>query len=313
MENNLAPIVLFTYRRIPKETIDSLLKNNLVEQSDLFIYSDGYKNDFDKEDVREVREYLKSIRGFKSITIKDASKNKGLANSIIDGITEVINKYNKVIVLEDDVIISTDFLEYMNESLNFFKQDKRIWSISGYVPKLNILKNHYNKDIFLFGRGTSWSWATWIDRWEIIDWNVQDWSYFKKSKNNIRNFNKCGNDLFRMLELQMIGKINSWAIRWDYNQFINNMYTIYPRCSKALNVGFDDEKASNTNGEKWDVFDVELCNNKLVIEDVIIDEKIFLEMKKLHNIGLYTQIGYFLKKHGGYKKVKQLLNKLKGN
>lgn len=311
MENNLAPIVLFTYRRVPIETIESLLQSDLVSQSELFIYSDGYKSEVDKSDVLEVREYLKTIEGFKDIKIIEAPKNKGLANSIISGVTEVINKYEKAIVLEDDVIISTDFLEYMNNSLDFYEENENIWSISGYTPNLESLKN-YHKDIYLSLRATSWVWGTWKNRWDKIDWSIQDWDNFKVDKKEQLIFEKSGNDMFKMLELQMLGKLDSWAIRWCYNQFRFSSYTIHPRCSKALNIGFNDEKASNTSGTKWTIFDVEICNNKLNLEKVSLEQNILKELKEIYDLRLYTKIGYFLKKFGGYKMAKKLIRNLKG-
>ena len=310
MENKqLSPIVLFTYRRIPKETIGSLLENNLANKSELFIFSDGYKNEIDKQDVLEVRNYLDTINGFKSVILYKSDVNKGLANSIIDGVTKVINNYEKVIVLEDDVVVSEDFLEYMNEALSFYKDSEKIYSISGYTPSLNILTN-YNKDIYLTQRGTSWAWATWIDRWNIIDWAIKDWDEFKTNKKLKKQFNLSGSDMYKMLELQMLGKLDSWAIRWVYNQFRYNKFSIFPRCSKAINIGFEDEKASNTSGRKWDRFNIRLCTNSLRLENIDIDRNIIKQFKQIHDISLYTKVGYFLKKNGGYKLIKKIINKL---
>jgi hypothetical protein len=306
----LSSIILFTYRRIPDKTIESLLKNNLSKSSNLYIFSDGYKNEKDKKDVIEVRKYLKTISGFKKVEVIEAPKNKGLANSIIDGVTSIIETYEKVIVLEDDVIVSNDFLEYMNDALEFYKNNERIWSISGYTPNLESLKQ-YKYDVYLYGRGTSWAWGTWINRWNLIDWNINDWNKFKKNKALIMQFNSCGNDMFKMLELQMLGKLDSWAVRWDYNQFKNNMYTVFPRCSKAKNIGFNDFKASNTVGERWEIFDVSLCNRKLELVNVEINLILYHEMKKLHDTKLYTRMGYFLRKYGGYRIVKKILTKVK--
>ena len=167
MNNDLAPIIIFTYRRTPDKLINSVLKNNLAQQSEVIIYSDGNKNKNDLEDVKEVRKYLHTIEGFKNTKIIESEKNKGLANSIIDGVSEIINKYDKVIVLEDDLIVSNDFLDYMNNALNFYEKDKKIWSISGYGPKLPCLENYYD-DIYLSVRGSSWGWATWKDRWILL-------------------------------------------------------------------------------------------------------------------------------------------------
>jgi len=299
-----APIILFTYRRISYKTIESLLKNSLAKESELFIFSDGYKNEIDKKDVLEVRQYLKTIDGFKNINIFEAEKNKGLANSIIDGVTKVINEFKKVIVLEDDLIVSSDFLDYMNEALNFYEKDKRIWSISGYTPNLKCLEN-YDKDVYLSVRANSWGWATWKDRWDSIDWDIKDWQEFKKNKEAIKKFNLGGNDMFKMLELQMLDKIDSWAIRWCYNQFKHNTYTIYPKKSKVINNGFNDAKGVHNSG-KNDKWIVELNNEKINFEYLYVEQEILECFQKYYNIGLITKIGYFLKKIGGYDVAKTL-------
>jgi len=269
--NNLAPIIIFTYRRKIDKLVESLLNNNLAKDSELYIFSDGFKSQIDKQDVLDVRENLKSIDGFKTITIQKSSTNNGLANSVINGVTNIINKYGKAIVLEDDLILADNFLDYMNEALVYYEQNDKIWSISGYTPQLDCLKD-YDKDIFLSLRASSWGWATWKNRWNKIDWEIKDWKKFKKDKNAIIRFNQGGNDMYKMLETQMIGKIDSWAIRWCYNQFKYNSYTIYPTKSKLINNGFDEKGTHNSDGQsRWKV-NISNENNKL--EDVKIDEVI---------------------------------------
>ncbi|MDM5263708.1 glycosyltransferase [Sulfurovum sp. XTW-4] len=309
MKNCLAPIVIFTYRRLINQTIESLLSNELAQDSELYIFSDGSKNENDLEDVIEVRKYLQTIEGFKSIKIIESEVNKGLADSIIDGVTQVIDKYGKVIVLEDDLIVSTDFLEYMNGALNFYEKDKKIWSISGYGPKLPCLAN-YNDDIYLTVRGSSWGWATWKDRWNTIDWHIKDWNTFQKNKDLIEKFNLGGNDLYKMLELQMLGKIDSWAIRWCYNQFKFDSYTVYPKKSKIINDGFSDEKGTHNSGvnNKWIT---ELDNKTITFNDTTIKKEIIECFQHYHNLSLITKIGYFLKKNTGYKIAKKFYKYLK--
>jgi hypothetical protein len=309
LENKLAPIVLFTYRRVPKETIESLLQNELSSQSELFIYSDGYKTDADKNDVSEVREYLKTIKGFKSVTIKEAEKNKGLASSIIGGVSDVVNKYGKVIVLEDDLIVSSDFLEYMNDALEFYKSDDRIWSISGYGPKLPCLEN-YDKNLYLSPRASSWGWASWKDRWNSVDWDVKDFEKLKQDNQMRKQFELGGDDIYKMLELQMLGKIDSWAIRWCFSQFLQNTYTVYPVKSKIVNDGFSDAKGTHNSGNsfKWDV---KASDYKVKFENLEIDTCIRNCWKSYHDLGLYTKVGYFLKKYGGYKYAKKVIGILK--
>src|ERR1700733_3957738 len=135
----IAPIVLFVHNRLEtvKKTIESLQMNTLAKESELYIFSDGPKNPDDKIQVDLVREYLKTIRGFKNITIDESPKNSGLAISIIHGVTEIVEKFNKVIVLEDDLITSPYFLQFMNDGLNIYENDEKVMTINGHVPPLD--------------------------------------------------------------------------------------------------------------------------------------------------------------------------------
>jgi len=306
---DLAPIIIFTYRRKIHKTIDTLCTNTLAIHSDLYIFSDGNKNEADLEDVKEVRQYLQTIEGFKSINIIEATENKGLANSIIDGVSSVVSKYGKVIVLEDDLIVSSDFLDYMNDALKYYENDKRIWTISGYGPNLPCLKD-YTDDLYLSLRGSSWGWATWQNRWTKVDWEVKDFNTFKQDKYLKDKFNLAGNDMFKMLELQMLGIIDSWAIRHFYNQFKHVGYTIYPKKSKIINDGFNDEKGVHTSGahSKWIV---PLDHNKIIFKELIVNSQLMKCFKHFHDLSLVTRIGYFLRKHGGYIVAKNMYKKLR--
>ena len=307
MSQNLAPIVIFVYRRDIRDVINHLLKNKLSKESELYIFSDGHKNDIDKKDVIEVRKVLQNIKGFRSVKVYESKVNKGLANSIIDGVSLILDKYNSIIVMEDDLLVADNFLDYMNEALEFYEKQSNIWSISGYTPNLKCLKT-YNKDIYLTMRASSWGWATWKDRWSSIDWEIKDWNNFRKNKIEINEFNKSGNDMFKMLELQMLGKIDSWAIRWCYNQFLQRKYTIYPTKSKLVNIGFDNKGTHNSRDfKRWNV---DVSNTDLVFDCIKPNDKIIECFKKYYNLKFVTRFGYFLKKVGGYKIAKKLLNKI---
>lgn len=226
---DLAPIVMFTFNRLEhtKKTIEALKKNNFAKESEIFIFSDGPRNEQEKLKVNEVRKFINNIDGFKNVTLSESEVNKGLANSVINGVTKIINEYGKIIVLEDDLVTSKYFLEYMNKALNLYKSRKDIWSISGYTPNIEI-QREYKDEVYLIKRGASWGWATWKDRWKLNDWDVNDYVEFKKNKKMVREFNLSGSDMAPMLNDQMEGRINSWAIRWGYNQFRQNMWTVYP-------------------------------------------------------------------------------------
>ena len=236
----LAPIVLFVYNRLDHTilTINSLKNNFLADKSILYIYSDAPKNKKDIESVSAVRNYIKKTIGFKKITIIERNNNMGLADSIIDGVSSIVNKYKKVIVLEDDLVTSKYFLTFLNESLNEHVNNKNIMSIAGYSFPIEIPKN-YNYDVYIFYRCMSWGWATWKDRWDNVDWSMKNINEILTNVKFKKEFSRGGEDLYPMLIRQLKGKVNSWAIRWCLNHYKTNSSCLYPVNSLVKNIGFD--------------------------------------------------------------------------
>lgn len=305
----LSPIVLFVYNRPEhtQKTINALKRNKLAEESELFIFSDGEKTPSDKQKVQEVRKIINNINGFKNIKVFDYETNKGLANSVIDGVTKIISDYGKVIVLEDDLITSKNFLRYMNRTLNFYEDNKDIWSISGYNLPINI-PDDYEHDVYLAYRAASWGWGTWKNRWDKIDWEIKDFDNFINDKSKQRLFNRGGSDMTRMLKNQINGEIDSWAIRWCYNQFKKNKYTIYPVKSKVKNIGMD---GSGTHYKVSDKEQVKLDSGKSKVKftnNLELNNKILTEFKKYYDPdSLKGKIGLFLRKIGLYDFVKNII------
>ena len=307
---NLAPIVLFTFNRLEhtKKTVEALSQNILAEESEIFIFSDGARNSEEKVKVYELRRYLKTITGFKKINIIESEDNQGLAKSIIKGVTNVIEQYNKVIVLEDDLVTSKYFLKYMNDCLNNFEKRDDIWSVSGYGPNI-IIPNNYKDDIYLARRGSSWGWATWKDRWKSIDWNISDYESFRKNKDLVNKFNLAGKDLAPMLEDQMSGRIDSWAVRWVYNQFKKDMYTIYPVKSLVKNIGND---LTGTHTTTTTHFNVDLKHNQIFINyNIEINSQIEKSFKIFYDKNFSGYFALFLKRIGLYKSVRKIRNYIK--
>lgn len=278
----LAPIVLFVYNRLDhtQGVIETLLKNTLAKESEFYIFSDAAKTENGVEKVNEVRKFIQDNSwhtGFKKVSIVEAEKNKGLAKSIIGGVSDIIQKYGKVIVLEDDLKLSPYFLEYMNDALEYYREDEKIWSISGYSFPMKSLKR-YPHDIFYSYRGCSWGWATWIDRWKTVDWQVKEYEQFIGDQKWIERFNRGGVDLTNMLKMQMDGKIDSWAIRWCFSQSNQEMYTVYPRISYLENAGCD---GSGIHSSVYDEYytDMSQCVPKCRFETLEIDKKIAKEFQ----------------------------------
>ena len=282
--NQLAPVIMFVYNRLKhvKETVESLSTNKISRESDLFIYSDGPKNSEDSIKVKSVREYLKTISGFKTIRIIEKEHNNGLANSVIAGVTEVLQKYPKVIVVEDDLRVSSDFLSFMNAALDFYSQNPKIFSISGYNFPIDI-PTDYHYDVYLSYRASSWGWATWRDRWNKADWEVQDYQEFKKDKNTQRLFNRGGEDLTPMLHKQMKGIVDSWAIRWAYSHYKNNVYCLFPKKSFVVNIGMDNsgQHAKKSNRYTSDLAvsfdDIKFRNQIEINNDIMIQLRLFFQ------------------------------------
>jgi glycosyltransferase involved in cell wall biosynthesis len=244
----LAPICLFTYKRLfeTRKTIQALQNNFLATESDLIIFSDGGNSDASWAKVKAVREYIRSVSGFKSIQLIESEINVGLANSIITGVTQILDTYGKVIVLEDDVITTSNFLDYMNQCLNSYENNDRVLSISGFSFSNNSLNE--TSDVCFGNRASSWGWATWKNRWEQVDWEVKTYKNFQYNLIKRWKFNRGGSDMSHMLGKQMSGKINSWAIRFCYHQFEHQLVDVYPIMSKVSNIGFGENATNSKAG-----------------------------------------------------------------
>ena len=251
---NLSPIVIFVYNRPwhTQKTIEALKNNELASESELFIYADNAKNNKIDKQVLTVRKYIKKIDGFKKVTIVEREKNFGLADSIIEGVSQIVKKYGRVIVLEDDLVTSPFFLRYMNDALVLYKNEETVMHISGYIYPID---NKYLNDTFFIKPDTCWGWATW-DR---------AWIYFKKDtkyylsifdKKMIKEFNLNNSfDYFSQIKQNGKGKINTWAIFWYASIFLRNGLSLHPSKSFVSNIGHD---GLGTHCNKSDFFDVPL-------------------------------------------------------
>lgn len=231
-----APIVLFCYKRtdVLKQTVKALLKNNEAKESNLFIFSDGYKDENDKKDVENVRKYIRKIKGFKNIEIIEAPTNLGLAASIINGVSKIINEYGKIIVVEDDILTSKYFLKYMNEALDLYENVENCSSITSYGFWINNMPETY-----FLRRFDCWGWATWKRSWDLFEKDGSKLLNQIKEQGREYEFDCEGTEQFvKMLEDQISGKNNSWAIRMYASQFLHNKLQLHPGISLSRNIGF---------------------------------------------------------------------------
>jgi hypothetical protein len=238
--SELSPIALFVYNRPEhtRRTVESLAKNELAPQSDLFVFADGAKNENAKAAIQAVREYAQTIRGFRSVTIAKRERNFGLADSVIGGVTQVCAMFGRAIVVEDDLLTAPNFLGFMNEALERYKHEARIFSVSGFNFPIDSLED-YPYDAFCSYRSSSWGWGTWQDRWMKADWAMRDFGDFIVDHQQQERFNRGGEDLTPMLARQMAGHLSSWAIRWEYAHFKNEAFALFPITSMVYNIGLD--------------------------------------------------------------------------
>lgn len=274
----IAPVSIFVYNRYEHavKTISSLMDNTLAKETDVYIFSDGPKNQGDLVKINRIRDYLKQIEkgnAFKSITIIESDVNKGLANSIISGVTSVIKKYGRIIVIEDDCVSSRDFLSFMNKCLDYYEDNNRVWSIGGYTVNINFPTDYFY-DVYVMGRTCSYAWATWLKNWEKVDWDVKDYNIFRRNLTIRRKFNEFGEDRAKMLDLQQIGKKNSWAIRFCYAMFKHKQFTIYPCHTKIQNIGYDVGTHVNGKSGSFDVKITEYGETTKLINDIEINKEI---------------------------------------
>ncbi|WP_010520644.1 glycosyltransferase [Aquimarina agarivorans] len=296
----LAPIILFVYNRLDetKKTIEALQKNYLAPQSELYIFSDGTKTELGKEKIASVRNYVNTVKGFKKVTVIAAKQNNGLAKSIITGVTDIVNTYEKAIIVEDDLVTSPNFLDYMNQALTFYKDHDKIISISGYTLNLPNLKNSY-KDYYLGLRASSWGWGTWKQKWNAVDWELKDYQSFINDKQRVADFARIGSDMPKMLKYQMEGKIDSWAIRFCYYQFKQKMYCVFPTVSKLKSIGFTNEATHTAGSTRFDTtLDKGTQRDFTFDHNLIVDEKLLKDFRDKFSI-----------KSRLIDKVKQLINR----
>ncbi len=300
----IAPIILFVYNRPEhaRKTVEALATNELARESELWIFSDGAKSSASEERVTAVRSYVRTLADsglFGSVCVIEAEQNLGLAQSIINGISRVMEKRDCAIVLEDDLITAPDFLVYMNLGLEYYRENALIGSVTGYSP-LRCLPADYHNNVYLLPRNCSIGWATWKYHWEKVDWDVNDFQQFRRDRKARRRFNKCGSDYYDMLRRQMEIGVESWSIRFGYWQFKKGLYTVYPAVSRIRCIGWDSSGVHSTAIERTYRYNNVIFDEKtpFVLTTPSLDERIIRQAQSLYNGGRLTQLARWLRGNG---------------
>ncbi|NBV83271.1 sugar transferase [bacterium] len=245
--SEFAPIVLIVYGRPDhtRRTLDALSANSIAGYSDLFIFSDGPKYPSDQGRVSEVRSILEGVQGFKTVTVQLRSQNMGLSANIIGGVSAVLSKYGRAIVVEDDILTSPHFLSYMNNGLAIYQDHASVFSITGYTPPISI-PDTYSSPVYWAPRGCSWGWGTWADRWNQVDWDLSSLKSSGLSRAARAAYDAGGNDLSQLIIQQIQGRINSWDIPWSYSHAAHDAGCIYPVRALVQNIGTDGSGTHHT-------------------------------------------------------------------
>lgn len=301
-----APVVLFVYKRKEKteRCLKALEENRYVEDTDLIIFSDGFKSKSDEKEVNAVREYITNYQKqskFHEVKIHESKQNKGLANSIISGVSMVMQEYGKAIIVEDDILTSSDFLQYMNDALDFYEDNERYGSISAFTYPLWQLKK-YKKDIYVTRKGECWGWATWKNRWEKVDWSVSSFDEYIQNEKLRKQFDELQFGIDNMLCSWKNGSIDSWAVRWCYHLFINDQLTVYPRVSKTMNIGMD---GSGTNCGESISYQLKQETNPQSYQFDFLE----IDYKLEHAASIFEKDNIWKKLQWGKKKILDYFNK----
>jgi len=234
-------VVMFVYNR-PKHTeqaLESLKKNKPAAQTVLYIYADGPKagaGAADLQKISETRALVKKITGFKQVIVVEKENNEGLARSVISGVTEVVTKHGKIIVLEDDLLVSPYFLDYMNEALEMYRDAAHVYSVNGFMFPVK----HKGPEVVLLPYTSTWGWATWKNKWDVFDEKMKGKELLLSDQKLADKFNLGEYNYTGMLDF----KNNSWGIKWYYSVFMKNGLNLFPANSLVTNIGFD---GSGTN------------------------------------------------------------------
>ncbi len=253
VKNACAPVILFVYNRPDhvKKTISALQKNDLADQSVLFIYSDGPRSEEDSSLIREVRNYVSSIEGFREVHVIEREKNWGLGRNIIDGVTQIINQFGRIIVLEDDIVTSRYFLRYMNTALNRYSSESKVMSVSGYTPPF---KKEDLPETFFMSWPDCWGWGTWKRVWDKFERNPEKLvKEHDKALIQKININGTAPGMWKQVLDNYYGRRYTWAIFFHTVVCREQGLTLYSRCSLTSNEGMDGSGDDCGNSSLFDV------------------------------------------------------------
>mgnify|MGYP001135833181 CR=1 FL=1 len=282
-----APVVVFAYNRPLhlQRTLDALAVCRLAAQTEVHVFADGPKKAAAAEAVAGVRRALAQeteASRFAAFHVHVSDTNLGLANSIIRGVGQVLAEHGRAIVLEDDLLVSADFLEFMNDCLAFYEDDAMVGAVTGFCP-LQAMPYGCTDDVFLVFRNSSQGWGTWARVWNEVDWSAAGMEQLARDWSLRRAFNREGNDRYDRLRRQLAGRIDSWSIRFGLSLFLRGMGTIYPAVNRIANIGYDGTGVHSGTGTPKNE---QIAEAAYTLRHVRIDPRIQRAFHKTYSGGL---------------------------
>lgn len=303
---SLAPISITVYDRLNhlKQTIVTLQQNTLAKQSDVFIFSDGPKKG-DEKKVDNVRKYLDTVNGFKNVYIIK-QKNNNLLENLSQARMVPLNKYGKIIRMEDDIVTAPGFLNFINEGLNYYQVFDNIFSISGYCPDIKF-PNNYNKDIYFLPRFNAWGFGMWKKQYQKIKAiNKEEYYKYRASRKMNDYIHKVGLNVFPLFEAEVRGIFNAQDVRATYYQFLHDVYTVYPVKSLVQNIGNDGtgmhcSASDKYNIDLWDRMKFNFSN------EIALNKEITKSFYRFSKVGLLLRVIIYIKKSYFYNMLLKII------
>lgn len=292
-----APVVVFAFNRPAhlSKCLTALAADSFAARTKVFIMADGPRGEHDRGGVSAVRKLIDQPswkERFSGFEVRCSSVNRGLAASIIDGVAGILEDFDRVIVLEDDLVVADGFLEYMNDCLDLFKDKRKVASVTGYCPLARI-PDSYRYDVMAVPRMCSHGWGTWRERWSEIDWTRRDYTEIWTNRLLRNRMNATGEDQLYRLRRQVTGVIRTWAILFQAWLVLEDRYTIYPRRNMVKNIGFDGSGTHTRAVDKM-FADIDASVHGLDVREVYPDATIVKAFHATYSGSLLGRLKRFL-------------------
>lgn len=290
--SDLCPVGVTTYIRFDhlRQCVEALQKNSLARRSHVFFYSDGPRPG-DEEKVARVRDYLHNVDGFGDVTIVERDRNLFLENNR-SGRQELLDKFGQIIWLAEDIVTAPGFLTFMNEAMNFYRDDDRIISVTGYTPPIRVPRGHKG-DAIALGRFNAWGLGLWRDKHSRIQQNLN----IEECERNldrpvfVRKLCSNGNDILRMLQMDLRGEMDAVDVKIMYQQALNGWLTISPRRSLVQNIGHD---GSGVHCGPTTMFDIDGLWDKTeafeFVPNIDVDDRIRMANRRIWEDGTLIKV-----------------------